>query len=176
MRRQRIAAGVVVVGLLDDLAACLVERDLFAERGRDAAADEREGVHVLQLPARAEGGLPCSPHRDVRVATQRSLLHLRVGDAELDDGLAEQLQEPPGLLGGAQIGARDDLDERGSAAVEVDERAAGADDPAAGAADVHGLGRVLLQMGTDDADLELALLTGDDEAAVHAERPLRRPR
>src|SRR3712207_7289553 len=39
---------------------------------------------------------------DVDVEAQRPLLHLRIGDAELDDGLAEQLEEALRLLGRAR--------------------------------------------------------------------------
>ena len=57
----------------------------------------------------------------------------------------------PGLLGGADVGAADDLDQRHAGAVVVDERVVGAVDAAA-AADVGGLAGVLLDVGPLDAD------------------------
>ena len=44
------------------------------------------------------------PHRDVGVDTKSALLHLRVGDAELDDRLAEELQEALRLVGRVDVG------------------------------------------------------------------------
>src|SRR5439155_13162579 len=99
----------------------------------------------------------------VDVAAERSLLHLRVRDAELDDSLAEKPQEPNGLLRRAEVRLGDDLDERRAAAVEVDERACRADDPAAGAGDVHGPRRVLLEVRADDSDLVGAIGVRNDE-------------
>ena len=88
---------------------------------------------------------------------QRALLHLRVGDAELDHRLPQQLQEPLRLLGRADVGLGHDLDERRAAAVEVDERAVRAVDPALGAADVDRLRRVLLEVRALDPDHGVAV-------------------
>ena len=96
-------------------------------------------------------------HRDVGVAAQRALLHLGVGDAELDDRLAQELEEAPRLLAGADVRLGHDLDERRAAAVEVDERRLGAADPAGRAADVDRLRRVLLEVRADDPDLAVAV-------------------
>ena len=51
-------------------------RDLVLDRAGHVA----EGVQVLDLRARAERLLPAGTHRDVRVAAQRALLHVAVGD------------------------------------------------------------------------------------------------
>ena len=168
VRREPVGPGVVVVRLLDDLLPGLVQRDLLAHGGVDPTPEEREGVHVLQLPARAVALLPRLPHGHVGIAAHRPLLHLRVGDAELDDRLPQELEEALHVVGGMEIGPRDDLDERHAAAVVVDERAAGADDPPSGAADVDRLRGVLLEVDAHDPDLEVAVL------ARHGER--RRPR
>ena len=95
---------------------------------------------------------PSSPagRTETLASTRRVPLHLGVGDPELDDRLAEQLQEAPGLLGGVDVRVRDDLDERGAAAVEVDDGVARAADPARVAAVVDGLGRVLLEVSPHD--------------------------
>ena len=129
-----------------------------------------ERVHVLQLGARAETGFATFADGDVRIRAQRSLLHLCVRDAELDDRLAEQLQEALRLLGAANVRLRDDLHERRAAAVEVDVRVRGADDAARRPADVDRLGRVLLEMRPDDADLCVAVGTGNEHRSVDAER------
>ena len=85
---------------------------------------------------------------------QRSLLHACVRDAERDDRLPQELQEALCLLGRADVGLGDDLDQRRAAAVEVDQRALGADLAARAAADVDGLRGVLLEVRADEADLE----------------------
>ena len=100
---------------------------------------------------------PAGPHGDVGVDAQRPLLHLGVGDPELDDRLPEQLQEAARVLGGVDVRAGDDLDERRAAAVEVDERVVGAADPAGAAADVRRLRRVLLEVRAHDPDLVVAV-------------------
>src|SRR5581483_1785173 len=125
--------------------------------------DEAKGVDVLQLGAGAKPALAGLPHGDVRVDAERALLHLRVRDAELDDRLPQELQEVARLLGRAEVGLRDDLDEGRSAAVEVDERMLGADLAPGAAPDVHRLRRVLLEVRSDDADLAVAAGRRDDE-------------
>ena len=169
MRGERVGVGLVVVGVLLDLAPALVQRDLLADGGLDSPADEAERVHVLQLPAGAQLVGAGRADGDVRVAAQRPFLHARVGDAERDDRLAEQLEEALRLLGGVEVGLRDDLDERRPAAVEVDQRAVGADLAAGAAAEVHGLGGVLFEMRANEADLE-AFGARHCQGAADAER------
>ena len=99
-------------------------------------------------------------HRDVAVDAQAALLHVDVGDAELAHRLAQQ-PRPGGRLGGAaQVGLGDDLDQRRAAAVEVDQRGAGAVD-AARLADVDHLRRVLLEVGAVDAHVAEPAGAGD---------------
>ena len=145
-RRRRLVAGVEVHRLLHDLAARLVDLDLPLDLALDALGREVERVHVLELGARAQLVRALGPDRDVDVEAQRALLHLRVGDPELDDGLAQQLEEALRVLGGVDVRRGDDLDERRAGAVEVDERAVGAGDAPLGAAHVHVLRRVLLEV------------------------------
>ena len=155
--------------LLRHLLPALVGGDLAVDLGGDPVGDELERVHVLELGLRPVvlAGLPDG---DVGVAAERALLHLGVRDAELDDGLAEELEEAAGLLGRADVRLGDDLDERRAAAVEVDERVLGARDPPAGAADVDRLRGVLLEVRADDADLAVAVRPGHDEAPARGER------
>ena len=137
--------------LLLDLAARLPDGDLPLDLGLDPARDEAERVDVLDLGARAEPSSPSGRTETLASTAERALLHLGVGDPELDDRLAQQLEEAPRLLGGVDVGLRDDLDERCAAAVEVDDRVARATDPARRAAVVNRLGGVLLEVGADDA-------------------------
>ena len=100
---------------------------------------------------------PSGSDRDVRVDAQRPLLHLRVRDPELDDRLAEELQEPLRLVRGADVRRGDDLDEWRATAVEVDERDVRAADPPGPPADVNGLRRVLLEVRAHDPDHAVAI-------------------
>ncbi len=157
VRRQRTGRGVEVVRLLLDRAAGLPHADLARDLRLDPARDEVERVHVLELRARAQLVRARRPDGDVRVHTQRPLLHLGVRDPELDDRLSEQLEEALRVLGGAEVRLGDDLDERRPAAVEVDERVVRAPDPPRAPADVHGLRRVLLEVRAHDPDLLVAV-------------------
>ena len=154
--RERPRRRVEVVGLLLDLAAQLPDGDLPLDLGLDPARDEVERVHVLDLGARAQLVRACRPHGDVGVGAELTLLHLRVGDPELHDRLPEELQEPAGFIGRADVRRRHDLDERRPAAIEVDERVVRPTDAARAATDVHGLGCVLLEVGAHDADHTVA--------------------
>ena len=156
-RGQRARRSVEVVCLLLDLAARLPDADLALDLGVDPARDEVEGVHVLDLRARAQLVGAGRSNRHVGVDAERPLLHLRVGDAELDDRLAQELEEPLRLLRRLDVRRGDDLDERRPAAVVVDERRVGAADPAGAPADVNGLRRVLLEMRSHDSDLAVAV-------------------
>ena len=118
-------------------------------------------VRSSSEPARADG--------DVDVEAHRALLELGVGQAELDDGLAQQLQEALGRLGVVQVGLGHDLDERRAAAVEVDERG-GRAVQASGLGDVDVLRRILLEMRARDADRDAAVVARHDEPPARAER------
>ena len=88
---------------------------------------------------------------------ERSLLHLGVRDAELDDRLPQELEEPLRLVGRANVGSGDDLDERRAAAVVVDERGFRATDASGASADVDDLGSVFLQVRSHDPDHTVAV-------------------
>ena len=70
-----------------------------------------------------------------------------------------------GLGGAAQVGLGDDLDQRRAAAVEVDQRGAGAVDPAR-LADVDHLRRVLLEVGAVDADVAEPAVAGKRDVVL----------
>ncbi len=154
--RERPGRRVEVVGLLLDLAARLPDPDLALDLGVDPAGDEVERVHVLDLRARPQLVGAGRPDGDVGVDAQRPLLHLRVGDPELDDRLAQELEEPLRLLGGADVRRSHDLDERRAAAVVVDERGLGPADPPRASPDMHDLRCILLEVGAHDPDHAIA--------------------
>src|SRR4029079_11849877 len=83
-----------------------------------------------------------------------------------------QAQEPVGLLGRAEVGLGDDLEQRRAAAVEVDERVVGADAASGRTACVHCLGCVLLEMCARDPDDLVAVGGRHGDHAAPAERCL----
>src|SRR3984893_2841649 len=137
---------------LHDLATGLKDPELALDLRPDAAFDEAKGVHVLQLRLPPELARADWAQRDVRIASQRSLLHVHVADSKLAQGRAQQLQPLARLLGRAEVGLGDDLRQRRAPAVEVDETRVGAVNPAA-RADVDQLRRILLQVHAVDAGL-----------------------
>ena len=151
--RQAVGVGVVVVRRLDDLLPTLVRGDLLPERSLDRPPDVPERVHVLDLPPRAESLLAGPPHRHVDVGAQRALLHVGVRDPELADRLPQQAEVRHRLVGRAEVGGAHDLEQRGAAAVEVDEAVVGAHRAARRTAGVDRLSRVLLEVGAHDPDL-----------------------
>jgi hypothetical protein len=169
-RRQRARARVEVERLLPQLLPALPDRDLPLDLGLDAPGDVVEGVHVLELAARAQLARAGRADRDVGVDAQRALLHLGVRDAELDDRLPQELEHALRLLGGVDVRRGHDLDERRAAAVEVDERVRRPADAPAAAADVERLGRVLLEVRTHDPDHMLLLANRYEHLAIYARR------
>ena len=130
--------------------------DLTRDLALDSLGGEGERVHVLQLGASAKLVGARRTDRDVDVEAHRALVELGVGEPELDHRLPQQLQEALRRVGVVEVGLGDDLDERGAAAVEVDERRGRAVD-AAGLADVHRLRGVLLEVRAHDPDLDVAV-------------------
>ncbi len=109
-------------------------------------------IEVLELGLGAELGGAASAQAHVAVATHRTLLHGAVGDADGDEDAAELLHEQARLLGRAQIGTRDQLDQGCAAAVVVDKALGSRGDAALLAAHMHELGGILLHMDALDAD------------------------
>ena len=116
----------------------------------------KEFMFLISVRVRSSSE-PAGPHRDVGVDAQRALLHLRIRDPQLDDGLAQELEEALRLVGRADVWRGDDLDQRRSAPVVVDERGVRASDTAGAPADMDGLGRVLFEMRPDDSDHTVAI-------------------
>ena len=116
--------GVPEPRFLDDGPARLEDADLPVDLEFQRFLEKAERVDVLHLGFRAERGLSARTHRDVRVAAQAALLHVAVVHAERHQNLPQPAERVGGILGGAQIGMRHDLDEWRAAAVEVDVRVA----------------------------------------------------
>ena len=90
----------------------------------DGALHIPKRIHILDLRALEE--LPASrrPNGHVRVATQRSLLHIPVGNAKVPHDLANLPHVRIRFAGRAQVRLRNDFDERRSAPVVVQQRVA----------------------------------------------------
>lgn len=116
--------GVPAAGFLGDGAAGGDFAGLAGDFVLDASLDGGDGVEVLHLGARAVLGAGLADG-DIHIAAHLAFLHVAVGDAGLGEEHAEGVEEGDGLVGGAQVGRGDDLEERGAGAVVVDEGAGG---------------------------------------------------
>ncbi len=165
-----VPLGVVEPSLLDDLAAPLQHLDLTPHLELDGPLQEAEGVDVLDLGAGAEGRLALGAHRDVGVHPEGPLLHVAVADADPAHQLVDLAGIGHRLLGGAQVGLGDDLEQRCSRPVQIDPGVAMK-------ILVQRLARVLFQVGPGDADLlegpvlqqDLDLTLADDGVLVLAD-------
>src|SRR5471032_371752 len=168
-RRRLLVARHEVERLLLHLTAGLVDLDLPRDLALDSLRREVERVHVLQLGAGTQLVAALRAHRHVYVEAHRALLELGIREAELDDGLPQQVQEALRSIGVVDVGRRDDLDERRAATVEVHECRRRTVDAARGR-DMHVLRSVLLEVRADDPDRDVAVRRRHDEAAVRAKR------
>ena len=107
VRRQRVGVRLVVVGVLLDRAARLVQRDLLARTAASIPRPMKRNEFMFFSSQRVRSSSEPAGRTETLASTaQRALLHPRVRDAELDDRLAQQLEEALGLLGRADVGLR----------------------------------------------------------------------
>ena len=121
---------------------------------------------MISQRVRSSSDPPGAPRRWHRRAACPSPSRRR--RSELDDRLPQELEEALRLLGRADVGRGDDLEQRRATAVVVDERVLGTADPSRLAAHVDRLRRILLEMGPNDPDLEVALRHGHYHPAIFA--------
>ena len=141
---------MVVAGLLQDRAAIGQDLGLALHLVAHGRRDTAEGVHVLRLGARPQGGLGCRAQRDVDVGAHVAALHAGLGHVEGTEDVAQGLHVGGGHLGRALAGALNraghDLHERHARTVVVHERVVRALDTTVSATDVRVLARVLLHV------------------------------
>ena len=141
-----------MAGLLIDDAALLEHLGLTANLVGKAVVQALERVEILELGLGAQLGLAATAQRHVAVTAHGALLHRAVGNAQRHKDATELLHKQARLLGRAQVGLGDELDQRRAAAVVVDERLSRGGNAALGATHVHHLGGVLLHMDAQDTD------------------------
>ena len=145
----RAALGVVPQArLLHHAAALFQHADLALDLILQSRANVAEAIDVLDLGLGAELRVGLEHDRNVRVAAQRALLHVAVADAGVEQNLLEAREVLEGLLGCADVGLGDDLDQRRAAAVEIDVGARGGVCKAV----VDALAGVLFHVEAGDAD------------------------
>ena len=96
--------------------------------------------------------LAARPDADIGVAAQRAFFHVAVGDAGVEQDLLEAGEVFEGLVGRADVGLGDNLDQRCPAAVQVEIGARGG----VGEAVVQALAGVFFHVQPGDADLFVA--------------------
>ena len=141
-------------------------RDLVLER----LLHVRDRVQVLDLDLHAERGVAVGTEGHVRVAAQRAFFHVPVRGVHPAHEAAQPHEVVVRLVGRGEVRLRDDLDERRSRAVQVDERRGRRDVVPWDV--VHGLSRVLLEVNAVQADLAPAGVRLDGDAASRRERAL----
>ena len=112
------------------LPPALVDRGLTAQLGLDAALEEAERVHVLELGLRAElrtrpGGAATRWRRSAAIPSPCRSRRRRSPGSSPSAASRKRARR----LGRAQVGLGDDLEQRRAAAVEVDDGAGRARDP-----------------------------------------------
>ena len=141
-------AGVVEPRLLLDGAAGVEDFGLALDLVFEGLFDKAEGVDVLDLDLGAERLLAAGTDGDVGIAAQRSLFHVAVADAGVEDDLLEAGEVLVGLLRSADVGLGDDFGQRRAGAVEVHVGFG----VGVGEALMHGFAGVFLQVQAGDAD------------------------
>ena len=141
-----------MAGLLIDDAALLEHLGLAANLVGKAIVQALKRVEVLELGLGAQLGLAAAAQRHVAVAAHGTLLHGAVRNTQRHKDAAELLHKQASLLGRAQVGLGDKLNQRRAAAVVVDERLGRGGNAALGTAHVHHLGSVLLHVDAQDAN------------------------
>ena len=106
-------------GLLHHLAAALEQVHLPVIFVFHRTGDVGDGVHVLDLGARAERLAALRTDGDVHVAAHGALLHFAVGNADPAHDLLQAFDIFLCLVDRADIRLRDDLDQRHAAAVVI---------------------------------------------------------
>ena len=154
------ALGVVPQArLLHDAAAVFEDADLALDLVLQRSADVAEAVDVLDFGLGAVLRCALQHDADVRIAAQGTLFHVAVGDAGIEQDFLELGEVLEGLVGCAEVGLGDDLDQRRAAAVEVDVGARGG----VGKAVVEALAGVLFHVQARDADALRDRLAGHVE-------------
>ena len=152
LRAHGVGAALVRVPqprLLHNAPARFDHFDLALDLVLQRRADEFEAVDVLHFGLGAEFFLPSWADADIRVAAQRTLLHVAVGDAGVEQDLLQSRQVLEGLVGRADVGLADDLDQRRAAAVQVEIGVRGG----VGKPLVQALARIFFHVHARDADL-----------------------
>ncbi len=167
-RFRAAGVGVEAARLLGHGLALVEERRLAGDFVLDGARHVLERVEVLDLDLGPELGLFRPLDRDVGIAAQRALLHVAVARAGEHQELMEAAQIVLGLRRVPDFRLGDDLDERHSAAIEVDQADVAESAPAGPV--VQELAGVLLEVQTMDANG--ARVLGERQDAALGERPV----
>jgi len=166
---HRIGFALAVVPaarLLHDLPAVLDQVDLAGRLALNRTGDRLQRSHILHLCPRAEFLLADGAHGKIDVGPHGAFLHLAVRNAQVLERRPELFEIGDDLAGGAEIGLRDDLDQRYAAPVIIDERAVF---PWI----VDKLTGILLHMDLMDADSSCTAVGGDVHMSVSADRQVK---
>ena len=69
-----------------------IEGDLAAHLPRDGHLEEREGIHIFDLDARAKSLFSFRSDGDVRIDPQASFFHIAVASVEIEEDRPDRLR------------------------------------------------------------------------------------
>ena len=111
--------------LLDHTPTGLDDFNLAFDLVFKSRADKAEAVQVLHFGLGAEALRASETDTYIGITTKRTLLHVAVRDAAVEQDFLEAGEIFEGLVGGANVGLGDDLGQRRATAVQVDISAGG---------------------------------------------------
>uniref|UniRef100_E6PYF8 NAD-specific glutamate dehydrogenase n=1 Tax=mine drainage metagenome TaxID=410659 RepID=E6PYF8_9ZZZZ len=141
-------SGVPEACFLADLATGFDDLDLALDLVFERGADEAKAVDVFDFDFFTEGLRAARHDADVGVTAKRTLFHVAVRNASVEENLLEAGEVFEGFVGGANVRLGDDLDQRRAAAVEID---VGVGERVSKSV-VDALASVLFHVGAGDAD------------------------
>ena len=161
---------IEVAGLLDDPAATVEHLGLPDDLVTDGALDRTDRVEVLGLRTGAELlGAPRT-QGNVGIAAQLALLHAGLGDPQSAQQLTQFSDVSPRHRCRPDVGLGDDLDQRNTGPVVVEQGMRRSVDTAVAATDVQRLSGVFFHMDTGDSDPMGLTVDLDIQVSADAQR------
>src|SRR5207249_4134243 len=138
--------------------------DLVSQR----FANDPEGIYVLYFRLGSELLLPAWPHTGIRIAAQRAFLHVAIAHSGVKNDLLQPREIFVSFVGRRDIWFADNLDQRYSAAVEIDSGLLRRIRKSL----MQALAGILLQMEACNANFLRSVLAVDLNPSMFGQRPV----
>ena len=159
---------VIQPRLLCHLAPGFDQFDLPLDLVRQRLANEPEGIYVLYFRLGSELLLPAWPHTGIRIAAQRAFLHVAIAHSGVKNDLLQPREIFVSFVGRRDIWFADNLNQRYSAAVEIDSGLL----RGVRKSFMQALARILLQMEACNANFLRSALAVDLNPPMFGQRPV----